>query len=97
MVFLEAQSCGIPVIAFRNGGIPEVVRDGETGVLVPMYDLDRFAGAIEKLLTDTGLRRQMGKLPGLMYAKTINWIPIMEKLRKFSKPSSGIMDTIKSP
>jgi glycosyltransferase involved in cell wall biosynthesis len=61
MVFLEAQSCGIPVVAFRNGGIPEVVRDGETGVLVPMYDLDRFAGAIEKLLTDTVLRRQMGE------------------------------------
>jgi len=61
MVFLEAQSCGIPVIAFRNGGIPEVVRDGETGVLVPMYDLDRFAGAIEKLLTDPALCRQMGE------------------------------------
>ncbi|MEW6673241.1 MAG: glycosyltransferase family 4 protein [Thermodesulfobacteriota bacterium] len=61
MVFLEAQSCGIPVVAFDNGGIPEVVRDGETGLLVPMYDSDRFAGAIEKLLTDTALRRQMGE------------------------------------
>jgi glycosyltransferase involved in cell wall biosynthesis len=61
MVFLEAQSCGIPVVAFRNGGIPEVVRDGETGLLVPMFDSDRFAGAIEKLLTDTALRRQMGE------------------------------------
>jgi len=61
MVFLEAQSCGIPVVAFRNGGIPEVVRDGKTGVLVPMYDSDRFAGAIEKLLTNAALRRQMGE------------------------------------
>lgn len=61
MVFLEAQSCGIPVIAFRNGGVPEVVRDGETGLLVPMYDSDRFAGAIERLLTDTALRRHMGE------------------------------------
>ncbi|MDF1593836.1 MAG: glycosyltransferase family 4 protein [Desulfobacterales bacterium] len=61
MVFLEAQSCGIPIIAFRNGGIPEVVRDRETGVLVPMYDFDQFAGAIEKLLTDKALRRQMGE------------------------------------
>jgi len=60
MVFLEAQSCGIPVIAFRNGGIPEVVRDGKTGLLTPLFDLDPFAGAIEKLITDTVLRRQMG-------------------------------------
>jgi len=61
MVFLEAQSCGIPVIAFKNGGIPEVVRDGETGLLAPMFDSDKFAGALQRLLTDTVLRRQMGE------------------------------------
>lgn len=60
MVYLEAQSCGRPVVAFQNGGIPEVVRDGETGLLVPMHDLDRFTSAIETLLTQEHLRRQMG-------------------------------------
>ena len=60
MVFLEAQSCGIPVVAFANGGIPEVVRDGETGFLVPLYDSDRFAEAIEFLLTKRDIRQKMG-------------------------------------
>ena len=35
MVYLESQSCGLPVVAFHNGGIPEVVVDGETGFLTP--------------------------------------------------------------
>jgi glycosyltransferase involved in cell wall biosynthesis len=61
MVFLEAQSCGIPVVAFANGGIPEVVRDCETGFLVPLYDSDRFAKAIEFLLTKRDIREKMGQ------------------------------------
>ena len=61
MVFLEAQSCGIQVVAFANGGIPEVVRDGETGFLVPLYDSDRFAKAIEFLLTKRDIRKKMGQ------------------------------------
>jgi glycosyltransferase involved in cell wall biosynthesis len=61
MVFLEAQSCGLPVVAFKNGGIPEVVRDGKTGFLVPMYDSDRFVRAIGKLLAQEDLRQQMGR------------------------------------
>jgi glycosyltransferase involved in cell wall biosynthesis len=36
MVFLEAQSCGLPVVAFDNAGVPEAVRDGKTGFLVPL-------------------------------------------------------------
>ncbi|UCD89865.1 MAG: glycosyltransferase family 4 protein [Desulfobacterales bacterium] len=61
MVFLEAQSCGLPVVAFANGGIPEVVKDGRTGMLVPLYDFNRFAEAIELLLTKTDNRKKMGQ------------------------------------
>ena len=60
MVYLEAQSCGLPVVAFDNGGIPEVVARGETGFLAPMYDQDRFAAALDTLLSDPQRRRQMG-------------------------------------
>ena len=59
MVFLEAQSCGVPVVAFNNGGIPEVVKDGETGYLVPLGDYDRFLRAIKKLLAEEKIRTQM--------------------------------------
>ncbi|MFH1152729.1 MAG: glycosyltransferase family 4 protein [Pseudomonadota bacterium] len=61
MVFLEAQSCGLPVVAFNNGGIPEVVRDRESGFLVPMYDETEFAHSLVRLITDTGLRERMGR------------------------------------
>lgn len=61
MVYLEAQSCSLPVVAFRNGGIPEVVEDQKTGFLVPMYDCNAFCEALICLLTDDRLCKQMGK------------------------------------
>jgi glycosyltransferase involved in cell wall biosynthesis len=60
MVYLEAQSCSLPVVAFDNGGIPEVVARQETGFLVPMYDEKRFVAAVDTLLNDPERRRRMG-------------------------------------
>ena len=60
MVFLEAQSCGLPVVAFDNAGVPEAVQDGKTGKLVPIYALASFVDAIKCLMVDKRLRRQMG-------------------------------------
>jgi glycosyltransferase involved in cell wall biosynthesis len=61
MVYLEAQSCGLPVVAFENAGVPEAVQNGRTGILVPMYNSDLFADAISRLLLRTELRQKMGK------------------------------------
>ncbi len=61
MVYLEAQACGLPVVAFENAGVPEAVQNGKTGLLVPMYADGPFADAIDRLLKDAHLRRQMGK------------------------------------
>jgi glycosyltransferase involved in cell wall biosynthesis len=60
MVYLEAQACGLPVVAFNNAGVPDAVRNGKTGILVPLNAFDPFVTAIERLLTDTNLRKQMG-------------------------------------
>lgn len=61
MVYLESQSCGLPVVAFHNGGIPEVVVDGETGFLTPVYQPEPFDNAIQRLVLDKALRRAMGQ------------------------------------
>jgi glycosyltransferase involved in cell wall biosynthesis len=61
MVYLEAQSCGLPAVAFDNAGTPEAIQNGRTGLLVPIYDASRFEEAIERLLEDGELRRQMGE------------------------------------
>jgi N-acetyl-alpha-D-glucosaminyl L-malate synthase BshA len=56
---LEAMSCGLPVIAGRTGGVPEVVTDGESGFLVDVGDTDAMLDAMLRLHGDAGLRRQM--------------------------------------
>lgn len=61
MVFLEAQSCGRPVVAFENGGVPEVVFKGRTGLLTPLGDPGAFARAIGSLCRDASLRGRMGE------------------------------------
>ncbi len=50
---LEAMASGVPVIASRIGGIPEVVEDGVTGCLAPLGDVDRMAQRALEILTDT--------------------------------------------
>jgi glycosyltransferase involved in cell wall biosynthesis len=59
-VYLEAMSCGLPVIACAGSGASEVIRDGETGFLVPPDDVEALACVLRKLLTDATARRSMG-------------------------------------
>ena len=61
MVFLEAQSCGIPVIAFSNEGTPEVIQHRKTGILVPAFDFGSFVSGIDVLLEKPELRQRMGQ------------------------------------
>ena len=56
MAFLEAQAAGLPVVAGRTGGVPAVVADGVTGLLVPIGDAAAFAQAVARLLDDPAER-----------------------------------------
>lgn len=60
MVVLEAMAAGLPVIGTRIGGIPELVVDGVTGVLVAPRDVTALTEALELLVTDEGERRRLG-------------------------------------
>jgi len=57
---LEAMAAGKPVVAARTGGIPEVVIDGETGILVPPEDPGALRDALLRLAGDAALRARMG-------------------------------------
>jgi glycosyltransferase involved in cell wall biosynthesis len=60
LVLVEAMAMGKPVIATRGGGVPEVVADGETGILVPPRDPGALADALLRLAGDQALRARMG-------------------------------------
>lgn len=60
-VALESMAAGVPVIATRVGGNPEVVRDGETGFLVAPGSEEGLARSIERLMTQPSLRSEMGR------------------------------------
>lgn len=60
-VLLEAQASGKPVVATRVGGIAEIVKDGQSGILVPPADSHALAEAIIKLLKERELLEKMGR------------------------------------
>ena len=59
LAYLEAQAAGLPVVAQAVAGVPEVVIDGETGLLVPAGDVGAFAAAVARLLDDAALRGRL--------------------------------------
>ena len=59
LVAVESLACGTPVVATRVGGLRSIVRDGETGLLVPWRDADLFAERLRRVLTDTRFRAQL--------------------------------------
>ena len=71
-VTLEAMACGLPVVAAAATGATNLVRDGETGVLVEPGDVEGFAEALETYTRNPDLRRKHGEA-GLDYARTQDW------------------------
>jgi phosphatidylinositol alpha-1,6-mannosyltransferase len=69
----EASACGLPVVAGHSGGIPEAVRDGETGILVDAESPEEVAGALRRLLDDPALRAQMGVAGRRLVEGHYNW------------------------
>lgn len=59
-VLIEASAAGLPIVATAAGGSAELIRDGETGLLVPVDDLDGLTSAMHRAIGDPGLRARLG-------------------------------------
>ncbi len=73
IVLLEAQACGIPVVAFGEGGVYEAVRDKETGFLVDLGNSGGLADELLKLLGDDALRKKMGAAGRRFVTENFTW------------------------
>ena len=90
IAIVEASACGLPVVGGRAGGVPDAVRDGETGILVDPDDAAAVAHGITRLLDDVELRRRMGAAGRRAVETYYNWDRVardlMEIDREFRRP-----------
>ncbi len=76
----EAASYGLPVVATNVGGVPEIVRDGDTGLLIPPGDEAALAEAILRLAQDGNLRQSMGKAGRRLVAEKYDFEKCLDKM-----------------
>jgi len=82
IALVEASACGRPVVAGNSGGIPDAVRDGETGFLVPPEEPAAFADAICRLLADPAAAQRMGQNGRRAVETYFNWDRVVRDLRE---------------
>ncbi len=80
IVLLEAMATEVPVIGTNVGGIPEIIEDGKTGLLVKPNDPFDLRNAINKLLSDENLRKRMGKAGRKEVLSNYSWDIVAEKV-----------------
>jgi len=80
IVFLEAWAYGLPVIGCRAGGVPDVIDDGQDGLLVPFGDIAALAGAIASLLGSPDRRQAMGSRGKAKVEARYTWESIYTRL-----------------
>lgn len=76
---VEAQACGLPVVASRFGGFPEVIDEGRTGLLVPPRDPAALAVAVNSLLADPARRAAMAAA-GPAWAAQFAWPAVVDRI-----------------
>ena len=89
VVLIEAASFGIPLIASQAGGITDIVKDGETGLLVPPGDAPALAGAITMLAADPSLAERLGSGARAHVERSFSWDRIVETLEKLYRDVGG--------
>jgi glycosyltransferase involved in cell wall biosynthesis len=89
VVLLEAMSYGVPVIGSNLGGITDIVRDGETGLLVPPGDAALLAAALQRLASDRDLAKRLGEAGRKHVATAFGWPAIMAQWEECYAAAAG--------
>lgn len=85
LVLLEAMACEKPCVATKVGGVPEVLEEGKTGVLVEYGNSDKLAKAIIELLGDENRRKNMGRAGRERVKDNYTWPKIVDRLEEIYK------------
>ncbi len=78
--FLEAMAAGLPVIGTPVGGIPDFLKDGETGLMVKVDDAEDLARRLKKLLDDAGLRKKLAENGRRLVEEKYGWDAVAFKM-----------------
>jgi phosphatidyl-myo-inositol dimannoside synthase len=90
LALAEASSAARPVIAARAGGVPEAVRDGQTGLLVDPDRPAELADALRRLLRDRTLARKLGTAGRREIERYYNWDRVTSDLAKIAADVAGV-------
>jgi glycosyltransferase involved in cell wall biosynthesis len=85
---VEAQACGLPVVASRFGGFPEVVDEGHTGLLYPPRDADALADAVNALLAEPERLRAM-RAAAPSWAAQFAWSAVTDRIEAVYRAKAG--------
>jgi glycosyltransferase involved in cell wall biosynthesis len=93
MAIAEAMACGLPIVATKVGGVPELVREGETGLFVSIGSPRDIGQALGRLASDSSLRESMGRAGRALveseHDATANWrriFDLMQEQQRSSRP-----------
>jgi len=81
IALVEASACGLPVVAGNSGGVPDAVRDGETGFLVAPEDAAAVSETVSRVLGDAVLARRVGAAGRRAVEQHFNWDRVVRDLR----------------
>lgn len=96
IVNLEAMASGVPIVSSNFGGIPDIVKHGENGLLVEPKDVEGLADALIYLLKNEDLRKKMGD-DGLKRLRDTPGTKLLKKLSKFIKNYLKMVEINRSP
>jgi glycosyltransferase involved in cell wall biosynthesis len=87
---IEAMAAGIAVVATPVGAVPDIVRDGETGLLVPVGDVDALEAALTRLVNDKDLRDRMGAAGLALHREKLDLEPFADTMQRVWAEAAGL-------